>query len=82
MQAKCKNELNYVIIGTEDSERWPYWNNDLGWVEEFNQATTFPIDILSYPLPEGATGVTAFYHNTPVQQFIYAPPLRVPPKLF
>jgi hypothetical protein len=54
-----KNKKNqFIITGPRDGEDQLYWNNSPTrmWVE-FGEATTFPIDILSAPLPPRASGI-------------------------
>ena len=48
----------FIITGPIENEEQLYWNNDPSrmWVE-FGEATTFPVDILSSPLPPRASGV-------------------------
>ena len=48
---------NFIIVGPDipDGEQF-YWNNQFGWIENFNEATTFDQEIMFAPLPMGGVG--------------------------
>jgi hypothetical protein len=50
----------FYILGPRVGEELTYWNLDKGWVTEFAEGTPFTGEILTLPLPEGATNVMAF----------------------
>jgi hypothetical protein len=54
---KCDEEKEYIITGPVLNDEQTYWNNDNGWVSEFSEATTFPREIVTTLLPQGATGI-------------------------
>lgn len=47
----------FVIAGPIANDTQLWWHNELGWIEDLIEATTLPVDILTTPLPPGATGV-------------------------
>jgi hypothetical protein len=51
--------INYYIIGPKGNDDSPhtYWNSLIGWTTDFNKAHAFPIHIVDYPYPNGATGL-------------------------
>jgi hypothetical protein len=53
---KCDKESQFVISGKEHGEP-VYWSNELGWIDDVTEATTFPKGILGEPLPVGSEGV-------------------------
>jgi hypothetical protein len=55
---KCDcDKIHYIITGPIVDEEQTYWHNDHGWITELPDATTFPVQIVNTPLPEGATGL-------------------------
>lgn len=78
-QNKSINNTQCIILG----EDCTFFNLDHGWVDDETEATTFPIEIMSLPLPTGAVGIR---ESTMEGEIVgcYAlttPPQRVP-KLF
>lgn len=52
----CDDESQFVIAGKQHGEP-VYWNNELGWIDDLTEATTFPKGILGESLPLGAESV-------------------------
>jgi hypothetical protein len=50
-------KIHYIITGPVIDEEQTYWHNDHGWITELPDATTFPVQIVTTPLPVGATGL-------------------------
>lgn len=50
-------ETQFVIAGPVENEEQLWWHNELGWITKFECATTLPKQILTSPLPPGATGI-------------------------
>jgi len=50
-------DTQFIIAGPVLNEEQTWWNNDHDWVTDFENATTFPKDILTTTLPMGATGI-------------------------
>ena len=58
--------LKYVYVGEiNENEELPYWNNTLGWVFDFDQATTYSSQILDGIPPVGG-GVGFMEINEPL----------------
>ena len=48
----------FFILGPDnDPDHNTFWNVDIGWTTDFDQATPFDGSILTDPLPEGWTTV-------------------------
>lgn len=62
----CDEEKDYLITGPVRNEDQTYWHNDYGWITEFGEATTLPKQILTSPLPPGATGIMELTPGGPV----------------
>lgn len=56
LTCNCDKETQYVIAGADHGEP-TWWNNEDGWVHEFEEATTFPLGLFGEPLPPGSTGI-------------------------
>ncbi len=55
------HNTQFVIIGNDPGNgEQMYWNNAQGWISDFTEATTFDREILTAPLPHGATGFIEF----------------------
>ena len=67
----------YLICGPfHEDHGCTFWSMEKGWVdsEDFYSADIFPADIMTLPLPEGATGIMAFKSDAePVAQFDLLP---------
>lgn len=50
-------ETQFVVAGPVLNEEQLYWHNDDKWITSLPDATTFPAEILTSPLPLGATGI-------------------------
>ena len=52
-------DTQFIIIGPDSpgGGECLVWNNQLGWIEDPNQATTFGREIMTIPLPEGGEGL-------------------------
>ena len=46
-----------------------FWNIDRGWIDDYFTATPFNGEILTLPLPIGATGVMPFTHSNEPKGF-------------
>ena len=52
---------SFYIVGPQNGAEDPtYWNVDLGWVEDFEDATPMTSDILTHPLPQGVSALLLF----------------------
>ena len=72
----------FHILGPMVGEELTFWNIDHGWVDYFD-STPFTGEILTLPLPEGATGVMPFSgENEPVAQYNTLPGGDVFEKVF
>jgi len=67
-------DLDFYILGPRVGDELTYWNLDKGWVTDFGDASAFPKEILTLPLPEGATTVMPFSSaSEPMSQFNLLP---------
>lgn len=57
LNCPCNTKTQFVITGPVTNEEQTYWNMDRQWVTYLAEATTFPHDILTSPLPPGSSGV-------------------------
>jgi len=64
---------NFVILGPIDDESPTYWNMYEGWTIHLGEATTFPKDILSLPLPQGSTGMLEYQSHNAIPINLYYP---------
>ena len=53
----CDQETQFIICGPVVDEEQTYWHNERGWVVLLSNATTLPREILTSPLPPGASGI-------------------------
>jgi len=72
-------DLDFYILGPKsDSDTPTYWNVDKGWVEEFDDATPFPPDILTVNSPINSIGIMPCSSDGEPKGF-YTPLYGVPP---
>ena len=73
LNCKCDMETQFVIAGKEFGEP-VWWHNEIGWIDEITDATTYTKGIVGHPLPPGAEGLleltltgehVAFYSTLP-----------------
>lgn len=57
LNCDCDKETQFIVAGPVVNEEQTYWNNDRQWVTFLAEATTFPHDILTSPLPIGSSGI-------------------------
>jgi hypothetical protein len=63
-------DSSFYILGQLFGEDPTYWNIDTGWTIDYYNATPFTGEILTLPLPRGATGVMPFSSdNEPLAQY-------------
>ena len=82
MTTQTQDNPCFHILGPMVGEDLTFWNVDHGWVD-YTESTPFTGEILTLPLPPGATGVMPFSgNNEPLAQYDTLPGEGVFEKVF